>query len=168
MEIWKEIEGYEGIYWISNLARVKNKHKKILKQSKRNSSKVHGYLRVTLYRDGRPKTINVHLLVARAFVFNDNPVEKKVVNHIIPFSEGGSNLPQNLEWVTYKENTQHALRRGNMRTKEVAQLDKDGNTIEIFLGVREAGRRTGINQAHISSVANKKRKTAGGFYWKYI
>lgn len=161
-EIWKEVEGFEGLYWVSNLARVKNSKGLIMKQSIRGTG---NYLRVGLSKEGKQMTINVHLLVAKAFVPNDNPEIKTIVNHIVPVSEGGTNEANNLEWTTYKENTQHALKRGNMRTKEVQQFDKQGNFIAEYFGAREAERQTGIR--HISEVCNGKRATAGGFVWKY-
>ena len=59
----------------------------------------------------------------------------------------------------------------NVCGKQVAQIDKqNGQIIQIFPSARQAERDTGINHGHISEVCNKtsKRKTAGGFKWKYI
>ena len=79
-EIWKDIEGYEGIYLVRNLGRVKSskrtvnktekvktlKQEKILSAGKNN----HGYMSVMLCVDKKHKTISVHQLVARAFLEN--------------------------------------------------------------------------------------------------
>lgn len=123
-EIWKDIEGYEGRYQVSNYGRVKSLEferptkcnatritkEKIL--SKRLDSK--GYSFVMLY-DGAPnnkaKSYKVHRLVASAFISNKD--NKPQVNH--KDLNKSNNLVDNLEWVTQSENIQHALRNGAMR-----------------------------------------------------
>lgn len=117
IEEWKDIEGYEGFYQISNLGRVKslerinihsNGHRhivkeKILKQSKNNK----GYYMVNLKKCGENKFSTIHRLVANAFV--PNPDNKPEVDHIIPISEGGTNNASNLRWCTHKENMNNPL-----------------------------------------------------------
>ena len=70
MEVWKPIKGYEGLYEVSNIGRVRslrnnhgNYREKILKQQDNGD----GYLQVTLYKDGKAKHFTVHRLVAMAF-----------------------------------------------------------------------------------------------------
>lgn len=70
MEVWKPIKGYEGLYEVSNMGRVRslrnnhgNYREKILKQQDNGD----GYLQVTLYKDGKAKHFTVHRLVAMAF-----------------------------------------------------------------------------------------------------
>jgi len=92
MEVWRDIPNYKGLYQVSSLGRVKSLERKaphwqggyrtvkekILTQSDRG----HGYLRVTLTKNGLEKTMQVHQLVAMAF-YNHNPKKtKKVVDHI--------------------------------------------------------------------------------------
>ena len=75
-EIWKDIEGYEGMYMVSSLGRVKTligryKNVTILKESIKNN----GYCSITLYKNKIPHTYLVHRLVAKAFMNNlrENP-----------------------------------------------------------------------------------------------
>lgn len=100
-EQWKPVVGYEGSYLVSNRGRVKGvTSKKILKQSNE-----HGYMFVTLRKDGRSKMKAVHRLVCMAF--NGLPESKSMqVDHIN--MNRSDNRPENLEWVTEKENKRRA------------------------------------------------------------
>ena len=116
-EIWKDVQGYEGLYQVSNLGRVKSlgrfvvrplsqkgyrwKAEKILKPRKNH----YGYLRFNLYKDGKRKTISVHRLVAIAFI--PNPENKPQIDHIN--ADKTNNTVNNLRWVTCKENINNPL-----------------------------------------------------------
>ena len=112
-EIWKDVQGYEGQYQVSNLGRVKSiKRKlangrtvteKILNSSSKKKTQ-DGYLMVAL----AGKTFRVNRLVATAFVPNSD--NKPVVNHIDGDKE--NNKADNLEWATISENMLHAYRCG--------------------------------------------------------
>lgn len=87
-EIWKDIEGYEGLYQVSNMGRVRSVDKYVQNHSKLNFKKGklkklrpkdNKYLIVDLYKGNKPKTLYVHRLVAFAFI--DNPLNKETVNH---------------------------------------------------------------------------------------
>jgi hypothetical protein len=118
MEIWKDIENYESYYEVSNLGRIKSKRSCIIMKNILNNN---GYLMCTLSAPGKRKKFSVHRLVAAAFIKND--LDKKQVNHI----DGNklNNIIINLEWVTPKENTNHAWRLGLAKVtdlhKEVAR-----------------------------------------------
>ena len=110
-EIWKDIEGFEGLYQVSNLGRVKTleryvrhplgglrlKKEKVLKPFAKQ-----GYLYIDF---GRKKQYRMHRLVASAFI--PNPQNKPEVNHI-DFNKHNNNL-SNLEWVTRSENSKHTV-----------------------------------------------------------
>ena len=113
-EIWKDIEGYEGLYQVSTCGNVKSLPKvrrngtgtyiqkeKLLKPSNTST----GYKKVELCKDGKRKSFKVHRLVAQAFI--PNPENKREVNHI----DGNkhNNNVNNLEWVTSSENKLHAF-----------------------------------------------------------
>ena len=115
-EVWKDVEGYEGLYKISNKGRVKSLRwngERILKATKNN------YMCLTLTIDGKQKHHNVHVLVERAFI--PNPENKSCVNHIDGNKQ--NNCVENLEWATYSENILHAYRTG---LKDPMQNSKKG------------------------------------------
>ncbi len=108
MEQWKNIEGYEGHYMISNQGRVKTlkpRSEDILK-SRINK---HGYNYCSLSLNGKAKQFKVHRLVLQHFT--PNPNNKPHVNHLD--SNRSNNVAENLEWCTQKENTVHAWKHGH-------------------------------------------------------
>ena len=111
MEIWRDIDGYKGLYQVSSWGRVRYLKNWFYDESTvfpqeplRPEVTKKGYLRVDLYdADGRRKHKKVHRLVANAFI--PNPDGKPQVNH----KDGNkkNNSVTNLEWVTDKENKDH-------------------------------------------------------------
>ena len=104
-ERWKSVQGYEGLYEVSDLGRVRSLKRATtrgivlkLKESKR------GYVVVCLCKGNKRSTISVHRLVASAFI--PNPYGKREVNHID--GNRSNNNASNLEWVTRSENERHA------------------------------------------------------------
>lgn len=121
-EIWKDIEGYNGIYQISSLGRVKSIERvvhdsigrtRILKEKYIKPIVSGEYYSINIRINNEYKPISIHRALATAFI--PNPGEKPEVNHI----DGNkfNNSLDNLEWVTYSENISHAykngLRKGN-------------------------------------------------------
>lgn len=113
-EEWKDIKGYEGLYQVSNLGRVRSlsryvKHRtiyilkgKLLKQRTRGK----GYLAVTLCKNSKLKHYYVHRLVAEAFIPNPNNLPQ--VNH--KDENKSNNCVDNLEWCDDKYNTNYGTR----------------------------------------------------------
>ena len=175
MENWKPIEGYEGLYEISDQGRVKSlRSQLIMRQDLGNS----GYGRVQLSKDGYKRRYLVHRLVA--FAFCSGYKEGLEVNHV----DGNrlNNAAKNLEWVTRSMNTLDTVRRGTFpyenfrkaqavatanRMRKVEQLDKQGNFIARFNSQAEASRATGAQQTKISEACRGKRHTAGGYKWRF-
>ena len=111
-EIWRDIAGYEGIYQVSNMGRVKSFYgigENLLTPSSNKS----GYMYVVLTKDGVRKSCKVHTLVARAFI--SNPENKPVVHH--KDSNRSNNRVENLQWVTHQENTAYAVQKGSYRSR---------------------------------------------------
>lgn len=168
-EVWRDIEGYEGLYQVSDQGRVKSlgskwrKSERILKPVVRHD----GYVVVGLYSGGKPKTFKVHRLVCEAF--HENPDNKPQVNHINEIKT--DNRASNLEWATARENSNFGTRNerlGKAQSKPVAQYAQDGELIEIWPSTREVERQTGFRHGYICQSANGKRKQAYGFIWKYV
>ncbi|WP_242227195.1 NUMOD4 domain-containing protein [Bacillus cereus group sp. BfR-BA-01315] len=178
-EIWKDIEGYEGYYQVSNTGKIKNKRNSRIRK---NCLTKYGYLNVQLLISGKDKTFQVHRLVAQAFI--PNPNNKTQVNHI----DGNklNNNIDNLEWVTPKENMKHAwdiglykdsvesIKKNAIKAqlatrKKVAQYSLDGDYIRTFDSMREASRLIGRGgNGSISACCNGKLKTAYGYVWKKV
>lgn len=103
-EIWKVLPESEGKYFVSNRARIKHRNGFYLKPNQRQV-----YDSVCLSINGKDKRYFIHRLVA--FLFVPNPENKKIVNH--KDRNKRNNYYKNLEWVTLKENNEHALRTPN-------------------------------------------------------
>ena len=168
-EIWRDIEGYEGLYQVSDQGRVKSlvrkgrKSERILKPGVMHD----GYVGVNLYSGGKPKTLKVHRLVCEAF--HENPDNKPQVNHINEIKT--DNRASNLEWCTRKQNINHGSRNERVakaQSKPVAQYAQDGELIKIWPSTREVERQAGFRHGYICQSANGKRKQAYGFIWKYV
>jgi hypothetical protein len=101
-EIWKDIDGYKGIYQVSNFGNVKNKSMVLSLRTNR------GYKYITLYKDGKTTSKAVHRLVAISFI--PNKKNKSEVNH--KDGDKQNNRIDNLEWCTPSENSKHAYATG--------------------------------------------------------
>ena len=168
-EVWRDIEGYEGLYQVSSEGRVKSlerkgcKRERILKPGVRSK----GYLFVVLCAGGKSRMFSVHRLVCQAF--HDNPENKLDVNHIN--ENKTDNRACNLEWSTRKENCNHGTRNVRMaiaKSRPIAQYTLNGKLLKVWPSTAEVERRAGFDHSAISKAANGNRKTAYGFRWKYV
>jgi hypothetical protein len=162
MEIWKDIIGYEGLYQVSNLGRVKSLARTIyrghnrplpLKERILKQGCKDGYRQVNLANYGKIKTIRVHRLVAEAFI--ENTENKPFINHINGVRN--NNKLNNLEWCTQSENLKHAYKIGNK--KPIRMIGADNVTSKIVLNTK-----TGIFYSCIREAAEAisiKRSTLG-------
>ena len=163
MEVWKPVPDYEDLYEVSNTGKIRSLcgrygYLNELKQCIGSR----GYLLVTLCRKGKQKTMNVHRIVATAFL--PNPNGYPCINHKDLNKQ--NNMVSNLEWCSYTYNNtfaERAKRSGKKRNLPVKCIE----TGEIFYCAYEASRRTGIRQSRISMCCNGKIKTSGGFHWTF-
>lgn len=179
-EIWKSVSGYEGIYEVSNMGRVKsvsryvkngNSQKyiqgKILVNSIEKKTK---YMRVTLCKGGKQKIAKVHRLVALTFLPNTNNYPQ--VNH--KDENRRNNCVDNLEWCSANYNMNYGKRNersaksntNGIRSKAVLQI-KNGEVIREFPSASEVERKIGFGQRNISKCCRGECKQAYGYEWKY-
>lgn len=181
-EIYKDIKGYDGKYKVSNLGNVMSmnyrgntKKPKVLVPIRHHL----GYLLVHLISSNRQscKFKMIHTLVAEAFI--PNPENKKYVNHIDGCKQ--NNNVKNLEWVTSKENVNHAIRTGLRdphknnhphgsdvpNSTVILQCSVDGNVIKRWDCISDAARFIGCNPSSIVNNAKGRTKTLHGFIWRY-
>lgn len=110
-EIWKDIAGYEGLYQVSNMGRVKSLQSTKMHDRVKILSPVCAdgrYLRVSLYKDKKSKYFQVHRLVASAFL--ENPKDKTQVNHIN--GDKTNNCVDNLEWALHQKTINTHIKSG--------------------------------------------------------
>jgi len=179
MEVWKDINGYKGLYQISNKARIRSidryvnnikgralRKGKVLKQS----IHINGYYKITLSKCSKLKTYRLHRLVALHFIPTSST--KLVVNH----KDGNklNNSLSNLEWCTRSEDSQHALRLGlqtsgktDKRSKSVSRFKLDGTFIDSFDSINLASKLTKIAAGNISSCCNNLSSHAKQYIWKF-
>lgn len=116
-EIWKPVKGYEGIYEVSNMGRLRSLDRRVNSSVGGRFAKGqlitpevvrHGYLRFSLSKNWKKYRPQAHRLVAEHFV--PNPENKPEINHKNGIKD--DNRASNLEWVTSSENTRHAIENG--------------------------------------------------------
>jgi len=174
MEIWKDIPGYEGLYQVSDMGRVKSvarikqngrsyhlAKERILKQNLLSS----GYLRIGLHKNAKRKSLSVHRLVLLVFVGESD----LTVNHKDGIKT--NNTLNNLEYCTQSENIKHAFRLGltdhggenNPQSKlsksdvrKIRALYKTGKYL-----FTEIGEMFNVTGKHVSKIINRK-------YWANV
>lgn len=169
-EIWKDLEGYENLYKISNTGKIWScRQNKEMKLSIRSG----GYSSVNLTKNGERKTFYVHRLVALTFI--DNPNNFEEVGHIVPVLESNDNSVSNLKWISKEKNLEQREEDGNRlrayinsRGKKILQINPEtGETIAEYPTMAEAGRITGIDKANIRKAANGIYSQMGGYIWRF-
>lgn len=167
-EIWKDIEGYEGLYQVSDKGRVYGiKRNNILKPGV-----VWGYEQVVLCKNGVCKQMKVHRLVASAFCNKRENADQ--VNHINENKR--DNRAENLEWCTNLENIRHGTgikrhalsQTNNYRSKKVGQFTRDGELVGVYASTHDMQRITGFDRAAVYRSIVGKRPSAYGFLWRFI
>ena len=161
---YKPIKEFEGKYIVSSAGEIINiRTGHILVGEVKNS----GYRMVILSDSGRMKNVNIHRIVADAFCEKKDGCNE--VNHI----NGNKldNRAENLEWVSRKENLQHAFETGLMENstvpKQVIATSIENGETMIFPSIYKAARFLGISQGNICMACKGERHHAGGYFWRY-
>jgi len=162
-EEWRDVLGYEGLYKVSNLGRVKSFFKGIEKFRKPVLARP-GYFSVVLYKNNIPQSARIHVLVAQAFI--PNPENKAYVNHI----DGNklNNRADNLEWVTPSENLRHAYDTGLQKSgcehpsakfteEQIKYIRNICIPDDLEFGISALARKFNVSLATISRIVKYKR-----------
>ena len=177
-EIWRDVVGYEGLYKVSDMGRVKNVPRTFKMKDGRNNTikkevlmkfKVDkdGYFKLGLRKEGKQRHFFVHRLVAQAFV--NNPNFKPQVNHIDGIKN--NNSVSNLEWVTHQENRTHAAENG-LVPDQWGRKNPNVKLTELEVLLIKELRNKGLTLLRISeivgtSVSNVKNITYG-YTWEWL
>lgn len=171
-EIWKPITGYEGLYEVSNLGRVRSLDRrdslgrmrfgKVLKQNDDGN----GYPFIALHNNGKTKQMHIHRIVANAFL-GEMP-NGYTVNHIDENKH--NNHADNLEYLTPLDNLRHGTAIKRMgekhRKKLIAKVISTGE-VERYNSLNEAAVALGCDRSNIGHAANKRQKQACGRTWEF-
>lgn len=168
---WLDVVGYEGLCEVSNTGLVRTNSKKttyiehhgvrrwkqrVLKDKTPNGRDV----RVTLWKDGKPKDFLVHRLVGEAFI--PKIENKDFINHI----DGNpkNNHVSNLEWCNYKENSNHAFDNDLMSSnKKVILVDKNTSQPILFRSMSKASLFLGHTTGYLSREVKKGHSEIKGY-----
>lgn len=170
-EVWIDISGYEGLYQVSNLGRVKSCEKivphykggdRLLKELIRKPvTDKDGYMVIDLYKEGKGKLYKVHRLVGIAFIPNEEG--KKAINHKNGIKN--DNNVNNLEWCTDSENQRHAFRIGLKKPqingeKAVMMYSKGtGEFVMEFNSISNASKHLNCSNSDICNVLKGRQKS---------
>lgn len=165
-EEWRDIEGYEGLYQVSNLGRVKslNYHntgkEQLLKH--RNNDK-YGHQRVCLCKCGIKTYKQIHRLVAEAFI--PNPEKKSCVDHID--TNTSNNCVENLRWVTHHENSQNPLSIIHYRDANGGKPIYCYETATVYQSTKDAEHQLNVHSSNVSNCCRGLRSQTGGYHFCY-
>lgn len=175
MEEWKDIQGYEGLYKVSNKGRVYSTSTGTIITPKTNNK---GYHHIILCKSGEKKSFLVHRLVASAFIPCKDP--SLTVNHID--ENRTNNEVENLEWCTLSQNIKmynenhpdrfkHRQYKGSRNRsfskRLIKQMTKDGTIVRMWESITDIKHTLNYNNWSISQCCDNKRKSAYGYIWQY-
>ncbi len=169
-EIWKDVQGYEGLYQVSNFGKVKSfrasakfgkPEEMLLKPSLINS----GYYVVTLYKEKEKHKFQIHRLVADTFI--PNPLCLPCVNH--KDENKLNNNVDNLEWCTYQYNNNYGtarIRASETKANPVIQKTLKGDVLAVYKSPRVASQLLCVD--YVNLVNWCRAGIGNGYMWQYV
>lgn len=185
-EEWRDVVGYEGIYMASSLGRIASLQREVeinngakktvpfyIKRSTTYYVKNYHKQMVNLYKKGKRHTLNVHKIIAAAFL--ENPNNYPEIDHID--GDTMNNSVSNLRYCTRKQNMNNPITRrrnseshigkfNNARSKKIVQL-RNGEIINVFNSIRESV-RCGFSERSVGKCCRGKQYEYKGFQWIYL
>lgn len=179
-EEWRDVVGYKGYYVVSNFARIIALNRKdgipycgraphlmspyLTKK---------GYLKVCLSKDGTSKAIELHRIVALAFI--PNPNGYKYIDHIDTNKE--NNTVPNLRWCTAKENANNPITKEHYRKYHIGKRNagrlrpvvaiKNGDIIKVYETLADVI-QDGFSKSSVWQACAHPPKKPKGFRWMYL
>lgn len=161
---WREIPGYDPDYQVSNTGLTRSFKSGWEWRLIRPFVDDRGYTGISLFKDGSKVRAAVHRLAAIAFI--PNPENKPFVNHLD--SDPKNNRLENLEWVTAKENMQHASLAGrlssgerhwNSRLTDIQIMEIKEHLLQRKLTLAEIGKLYRVSSSSISNIFRGSRNS---------
>ena len=180
LEEWKDIVGYEGLYQVSNLGRVKNLRNNTITEGtevKKNGKK--GYKRFRLTKNNKTISIGVHRLVALHFLFFIPEPNKTIMDYQVNHKDEDkhNNRVDNLEFLTCKKNNNYGTRNSRHSETMKGKVNRGNNpyskkvicveTGAIYDCITDASDWLGVSYSALSHHLKGSSKTCGGYHWRY-
>lgn len=190
-EEWRPVVGYEGLYEVSNLGRVKSLPRKVNNKNAswvskerilKNITSTHNYQYVTLCKNGKQERASVHRLMGFAFLENKDPEHYDRINHkdekpdnnyiyINPDGTVNEKLT-NLEWCSHQYNitygtTKERIKKHNPNIRKVNQYTLQGKFIKEWDSIKDIWVNLGFSRSSITAVCKHKYLQTNGFVWRY-
>ena len=170
MEVWKDIDGFDGMYRVSNTGKVYSARRDIILKPKTDR---YGYYALSLWDGKKCHHTTVHRLVASAFL--EKPDGCNVVNHLVCNKK--NNNADNLEWTTVQRNTKHAYDKVEHYQEHVQRINKigiearkikidafyNGEYIGSYNGKKETAERLGISEKTVYNRLHNRFTSRSGY-----
>lgn len=168
MEHWKEVLGFDVLYEVSNLGRVRTRYNRFTGYTDDYNylepiDNGTGYLRFNWFLNGKQKTVYLHSLVANAFL--DNPNNYNEINH--KDENKLNNTVDNLEWCDHNYNCNYGTRNKRLSEKTGVKI-RCVETGIVYDSLKDASEKMNVVKSAINNCLKGRSKTCSGYRWEYV